>query len=482
MRRIVRFAPLMLLIARVPSAPAQQPPQFKAAVKMKDGADGSTATGMMYFGGAKMRTELTKDGRNIVILADPKAKSQYVLMPSEKVYMQMRIGTGPVSVPAAGPSDPTNPCGGGSGNTECVKGPNESVNGYDAVRWDYTSAEGVRTRAWVSTKLRFPVKSQDDNGSSMEFSSIAEGPQPATLFSIPAGYTKMDVGAIGGFGAAQAGMPSGRGNAGNPMAGMGNLPPEARAAMAAAMSGRGNPSPPGTVGSAWEKTKGWMLSLTVTGTTTTVRTATKGSADEGREERETYTTKYVGSIPLNYGTPGVPGFQPIGPAWHHQAGAGGSPEILAKPLTLSVDADSRIDATFRGNCPIDEEPFTAVSTMTNSVQKSASVAQPPTGGYTAQSAFKISPDLKTFDLLAGFGLPGKQTTQKKIDAKKCRTGQSYTRNETSTRDAEYSVSIDLKELPLPSSVSTITGMKKMPMRLDGRDMEATVSWTLTPIR
>jgi len=152
----------------------------------------------MYFGGAKMRTELTADGQNMILLIDPAAKSQFMLMPSEKVYMQMPIGQGPVSVPIAGPVDPSNPCAGGSGNTDCVTGSHESVNGYDTVRWDYTSAEGVRTRAWVSTRLRFTVKMQDDAGSSSEISGITEGPQAASLFGIPVGYKKMDVGAMGG--------------------------------------------------------------------------------------------------------------------------------------------------------------------------------------------------------------------------------------------------------------------------------------------
>ena len=58
----------------------------------------------------------------------------------------------------------------------------------------------------------------------MEFSAIAEGPQPASLFGIPAGYKKMDVGAMGGRGRGSAGSPD------NPMAAaMANLPPEALA-------------------------------------------------------------------------------------------------------------------------------------------------------------------------------------------------------------------------------------------------------------
>src|SRR5439155_18123825 len=131
---------------------AQPPVQFKANARLHDGADGTTATGVMYFGGGKVRTEVTMDGQSIVILADPGAGSQVVLMPSDRVYMQMPIGQGPISVPVAGPTDPTNPCS-SAGVTDCVKGPIEKVNGYETVRWDYTTRDGTRTRSWVSTKL-----------------------------------------------------------------------------------------------------------------------------------------------------------------------------------------------------------------------------------------------------------------------------------------------------------------------------------------
>jgi hypothetical protein len=169
-----------------------QPMQFKANLKMHNGSDGSNSTGVMYFGGAKMRMELSSEGRSIVILTDPAAQSQYMIMPNEKMYMQMPIGGGPFSAPVTGPTDPTNPCSSG-GNTDCVKGPNETISGYETVRWDYTTKEGTKTKAWVSTQLRFPIKTTDAKGSSTELSDIVEGPQPATLFAVPAGFTKMSI-------------------------------------------------------------------------------------------------------------------------------------------------------------------------------------------------------------------------------------------------------------------------------------------------
>ncbi len=470
-----------ILAALVAQAGVTQPaPQFKANVRMKNGSDGTTSTGTMYFSGAKMRTELTSDGQNIVVLADPAAKSQFVLMPSEKMYMQMAIGQGPVSIPITGPSDPTNPCSAGSGNTDCVKGSNESVNGYDAVRWDYTSAEGVRTRAWVSMKLRFSVKSQDDNGSSMEFTNIAEGPQPATLFAVPAGYTKMDMGAMGGMGMANPGR--GRGGArGNPMAGMpgaANLPPEMAAAMAAAM--RGESGPAGQTGSAWEKGKGWILTVTVAGT------ASEDSKSAVSTDHKTYSAKATGSLPLNHGTPsiGVPGAP--GPTWTLLPTADvGTREANAVPTSLSMQTESRVDRSWTGACNsgAPTEPGTSVETMKTTTQKSVP-SIPMSAELIGQGMFKISPDLKTYDLLVGVGsIRVNETTLVHTETKDCRSGAIHKEDKTQSTTADYGVpTIDLKGLPLPATVSTVTGSKKMPLRLGGRQVDATVTWTIAPIK
>jgi len=482
MRAARRWARRVLLVATVtgPSAIAQ-PVQFKANVRMKD-ADGSTATGVMYFGGAKIRTELTKDGDAMVILADPVSRSQIILMPSEKMYMQMPIGQGPVSLPITGPADPTNPCGGG-GNTDCVKGETEIINGYSAVRWDYTSAQGVRTRTWVSTKLRFPIKTQDDDGGSMEFSNIAEGPQPANLFAVPAGFTKMDVAGMGGTGMA------GRGNAGRGRGNtigdvMSNLSPEMAAAMAAAMRGEGEPKGPvGPTGSAWEKGKGWILSVSITGT----RTKSKGyeSVFQGVGSiKETYTVKFNASLPLNHGTPsiGVPGGP--GPGWVHLQTETGSREALATPITVAVHSDGRIDDTWKGGCGggwVGAPPGWSRTTIKADHEAKVSML-PVNVQYYAQGHLKISADLKTYDLLAGLTAPAKEIRQTHSETQ-C-PGGAVGKDDKSSDATGFAFQLDVKNQALPASVGPFSGSIRKPMKLlnGGEEVDATISWTLTPIR
>lgn len=477
---------LMSAIAGAVVAQPQSQSQFKASVKMVNGSDGTAAAGTMYLGSAKTRTELSMDGQNIVVIADPVSRTQIVLMPSDKVYMQMPIGMGPVSIPATGPTDPTNPCSGGSGNTDCVKGPTESVNGYQAVRWDYTSVEGTRTRAWVSTKLRFPIKSSDDNGSSMEFSNIAEGPQPASLFSIPAGYTKMDVAAMGAMGAAQAGRPGARGNAGNQMGAMANLPPEARAALSAAMRGDAPKAAAGATGSAWEKGNGWILSFTVTGTETLGGKDARIGAFNATGQ-SSYMITLKGSFALNNVAPaaGVPGAP--GPIWSHLAGAPGLGAAAAEkvPLSLSITTESASDGTWKGDC-VTLDPGRRITKMKGSGEASAPMTQ-MRPDLLAQGMFTLSADLKTYDLVFGIGRPKvKEVTQiHEETGAGCPRGKVSVKDTTETRVAAYGVpTIELKGMPLPATVSTFSGTKKMRLKFGDREgqIESTVTWTFTPIR
>jgi hypothetical protein len=62
-----------LVAALTASSVGAQPVQFKANVRMVNGSDNRTTTGTAYFGGAKIRTELTADGQSMVILVDPAA-------------------------------------------------------------------------------------------------------------------------------------------------------------------------------------------------------------------------------------------------------------------------------------------------------------------------------------------------------------------------------------------------------------------------
>ena len=75
-----------------------------------------------------------------------------------------------------------------------------------------------------------------------------------------------------------------------------------------------------------------------------------------------------------------------------------------------------------------------------------------------------------------------ETTQTRFDMTSCREKKAYSKNTSDSRMQQYAFTIDLKALPLPSTVGPVTGSKKMPLTLGGHQMDATVSWTIAPIR
>jgi hypothetical protein len=466
MNRAIRLLQQTLILGAIAAPLSSQQVQFKANVKMKT-SDGNAATGTMYFGGAKTRTELSMDGQNVVMLADPKAKSQIILLSAEKTYMQMPIGEGPLSLPILGPADGGNPCYEGSTNSNCVKGKAESVNGYDVVRWEYNDINGTVTRAWVSTKLRFPLRVEGDDGSSMEVTGIAEGAQPASLFGIPSGYKKMEVDDFPGF---SHGPGSGL------AAAMANIPPDVQAAMAAA--GRGNTSAAmGPTGSGWEKTKGWVINITVTGS----------GSSAAANWKENYSTKVSASIPLNHGTPSIGMAGAPGPLWLMMGiGNMGTPEARATPITFKVETGGRLEVTQQAACMVAQDASTSIGTIKTDVEKRLALSDPSHELGTVQGAFKVSWDLKTYDVLAIIGslsIP-ESVVDVKVNGISCRDGKPYTRTDPprSPGIKAYQIRIDYKGLPLPSTVGPVSGSQKARLTLGGRETDATINWTITPIR
>jgi hypothetical protein len=77
----------------------------------------------------------------------------------------------------------------------CSKVGSETLNGRSAVKYEGVSNKGEKGYIWVDTKLHCVVKTDSQNGG-IELRNIQEGSQPSSLFEVPAGYTKFDMGAL----------------------------------------------------------------------------------------------------------------------------------------------------------------------------------------------------------------------------------------------------------------------------------------------
>jgi outer membrane lipoprotein-sorting protein len=179
----------------------QMAPQPFSADMTTATAKGEKVPGKFYFAPPKMRMDMSTRGHESAIITDSKTQTSDILMPEQHMYMEMRAGqAAPMApnVPKFDTSlDPSNPCAARTDVT-CKKVGTESLNGRTCDKWEFTDKKGATTTTWIDQRLHFPIKTINSDGSSVEFSNIKEGAPSASLFEIPAGYRKLDMGMMGG--------------------------------------------------------------------------------------------------------------------------------------------------------------------------------------------------------------------------------------------------------------------------------------------
>jgi hypothetical protein len=177
--------------------------EFSADIVNHDSHKADKSPAKVYFGKDKMRF----DGRDSSdprgggsVIFDLNKQSWVILMDKQHMYMEMPTAMmenrGMFEFFRSGDVD--NACSDwlkldrNKGGT-CHKVGSETVNGRNTVKYEGTNTKGESSSVWLDSKLRFPVKWDEKNGGG-EMQNIKEGPQPASLFEIPAGYSKFDMG------------------------------------------------------------------------------------------------------------------------------------------------------------------------------------------------------------------------------------------------------------------------------------------------
>jgi hypothetical protein len=165
---------------------------------------GTPTQAKIYFAKDKMRIEAqTASAHGSAVIINYATQTGDVVMAQQHMYMEMpmqaqsqRMGYASAFFQAG---DVENACGDwqkmGHEGSNCHKVGSETVNGRSTVKYETTNANGDISHFWLDPKLRFPVKWEGKSNSG-ELRNIQEGAQPASLFEIPAGFTKMDLGGM----------------------------------------------------------------------------------------------------------------------------------------------------------------------------------------------------------------------------------------------------------------------------------------------
>src|SRR3954464_12634979 len=181
-------------LAQVPGATP-----FSADMAMKR-TDGKNMNGKVYVGGGKMRQEFNAEGHDVIQIIDFQKKVSDMLMPEQKMYMEMAYGQmmqqrrGP-KMPDLKSFDPTNPCA-QSEDMTCEKVGSETVNGRSTDKWLFKNKKsGDVMNMWLDKKIMYAIR-MISKDMQMDLTDVKEGMPSASLFEIPAGYRKFDMGGM----------------------------------------------------------------------------------------------------------------------------------------------------------------------------------------------------------------------------------------------------------------------------------------------
>ncbi len=156
---------------------------------------GQTMNSKVNFGTDKWRSEFQKEGTKMITIVRADKNVVWMVMPAQNSYMEMALtNEHKMGMTKKAP-----------GEISRKKLGAETVNGMVCDKYEvtYTNKEGTtKMYQWLSTRDMIPVKSQAADGSwSMEMKNIKTGKQPISLFSVPAGYSKMSLPGMGMTGA-----------------------------------------------------------------------------------------------------------------------------------------------------------------------------------------------------------------------------------------------------------------------------------------
>jgi hypothetical protein len=156
-------------------------------------------TGKVYAGNGHVRMNMESGGHSTALITDFATKTTDVLLIDQKMYIEHKVdalgGHNPdMMSDSMKPYDPANPCA-NEPDVTCKKIGVEPVSGRTCDHWEVTDKQGRVTNLWIDQQLHLPVKVVTKDAT-MLLSNIKEGEPDASLFTIPGGYHKLDLGSM----------------------------------------------------------------------------------------------------------------------------------------------------------------------------------------------------------------------------------------------------------------------------------------------
>lgn len=179
-------------------AMASQPANVEYSADWSMETADSAVKGKIYQAPNKERREMSDGGEKMIMIMRRDKKVAWNLMPSESMYMEMKL-----SDPKVSKDDPMN-----YDVEQTTVGP-DTINGVKTTKSKIIMKEKKPNGAkmggfWWMTKenimMKLDVISIDKGKKDrmkMELDNLKIGKQDASLFEVPSGYSKMDMGEMG---------------------------------------------------------------------------------------------------------------------------------------------------------------------------------------------------------------------------------------------------------------------------------------------
>jgi len=183
-------------------------------------AGAATMEGPYYYAPGKHRSEMTMEGQTFTAIIREDREVLWTLLPQQNMYMELTFDARELG--SGGAFE-------GSDIVESREIGTEEVNGHRTTKYEVTVRDpGGQTATgtlWATAQMipvRMDMVLEDGESVVVELRDIEVGPQPDSLFEVPAGYTRLSLGNLGalagslqGFGSPGA-QPAAPDEAGSP--------------------------------------------------------------------------------------------------------------------------------------------------------------------------------------------------------------------------------------------------------------------------
>ncbi len=176
-------------------ADAPAAPEFSADLVVRNAAGVPSAPGRLYVSGQRVRIESGAAAAGF-FLVDARAGTALFVHPGEQLFTE--AGRSSPLTQVFVPVDPAAPCAAWRSAAERAAGtlPRWSCEALARASYRVTSGTGQPSERWVDAALGFAVKVRAGDGSTVTLEHLERGAQPAQLFTVPAGYRRLDARAL----------------------------------------------------------------------------------------------------------------------------------------------------------------------------------------------------------------------------------------------------------------------------------------------